>query len=639
MLSGDAQHPGQPLRWLTVLGKWLSNPVFAYVVLALGCIANLGALGVGWTMDDWLHQLYQAPYDQLEGLQSQPWDLFVFANGDPQRNQALIDSGIFPWWAHSEAKLAFFRPLSVFFHRLDYWLWPNHPELMYTHSLVWLLAATALTFFCARRWLGDTVANHGLSVAGLSLWLFALDDARGPAVGWIANRNALIALTLGLGTMLVYRRAQQADARKWDTKIAWILWLFTLLAGESGIAALGFLVGHALFLESEPPLKRLLRLAPYLAIFCLYLLLYSALGYGSASSDFYLSPLTRPGGFLAACLVRVPIILGALFGGGWSDLPAGLSVIYPGSAIYWSLGLALVFALVAWLAWPYWASQAAAKAMACGTALSVLLAACTFPADRSLGFAGVGASSLLAIYFWQALHHRGLPLLRRLALWLLIIVHAVVAPAWLPARARSMEYASRPIQHIHRSLPQGQALVDHTMVLLNPPTDPQAAFFTLYRLSKGYTTARSIRWLSSGTTALTVERVDPHTLRLTPDEGFLPRMSERMLRSIAQPFRIGEQIRTKGLRMTIDQITNDGRPAQVRMRFDRPLEDPHYLWARWNGHSFVPYHPPQIGAPDRLAATDIQSIFRELPKAPPVPPTLEDWHAKAQRISLPRQLP
>lgn len=603
---------------------------FPFLVIALALLACYQILGLDTAADDWLHQLYGAPTAQVEGLDPRPWDIFVFADGQPATNHALINAGIFPWWTDPQAKLAFFRPLSVFFTRVDSWFWADYPVMMHLHSLLWFGLALYALSQCYRRWIGDSIPQCGPAMAGLALWIFALDDARGPTVGWIANRNALIALSLGASTLWMHARALQSDAQPGDKAVALGIWGLALLAGESALGYLGYLAGHAIWLQKGPRLSRALSFAPYVAIALLYVVLRNFFGYGSFSSDCYLNPLTNFEGYIEQSWTRIPFLLASGLAGIWSDVPAGLATVYPSSLVYLVPGCLLAIGLVVYAGWPFWRNEPAAKAFALGSFCATLLCAATFPADRIMCPVSVGTAGLLAIAIWRGCAQPQGFWSRRGAMWLLFVLHALLGPACLPARSLSMNYATRPITRVHQSLPSDDALEDHTLILLNPPTDPQASFFMIYRLAKGLARPKHLRWLSAGATALSVTRLDAHTLRLVPAEGFLPTTSERMLRSLSRPFSVGDEIELDGLRITIESLTPDGRPAQVRCQFDRALEDPHFLWARWDGKQFVPYQPPRVGAPDSLPGHPILQSFDPLPSPPPPAWKVADWQQKAR---------
>src|SRR4051794_24733927 len=177
---------------------WLGARHAPWIVIAIGLALCAPALTADFTADDYVHRVLERPDTGIPGLHSRPLDLFVFADGNPADNVALRDQGLFAWWTDPQLRLAFMRPLSSATHALDHALWPDSAPLQLAHNLVWLgLALGGVWLFYRRfvnaRWIGV-----------LALALYAFDDARGPVVGWIANRNALVALVLALPVLLLH---------------------------------------------------------------------------------------------------------------------------------------------------------------------------------------------------------------------------------------------------------------------------------------------------------------------------------------------------------------------------------------------------------------------------------------------------
>ena len=85
----------------------------------------LPALGAGLSMDDYFHRAAltgRGPPNLCENLL---FNLFNFLPGDEAGRQALIDSGVYPWWAAPDLKGSFLRPVTAATHILDYKLWPD----------------------------------------------------------------------------------------------------------------------------------------------------------------------------------------------------------------------------------------------------------------------------------------------------------------------------------------------------------------------------------------------------------------------------------------------------------------------------------------------------------------------------------
>jgi hypothetical protein len=83
-----------------------------------------------------------------------------------------------------------------------------------------------------------------------------------------------------------------------------------------------------------------------------------------------------------------------------------------------------------------------------------------------------------------------------------------------------------------------------------------------------------------------------------------------MMRSARiDPFAVGDRIPLTGLTMEIESVTPDGRPLTALAHFVRSLDDPSLTWLRWEGHAYVAYRPPAIGARDTLPAVDFSKLL------------------------------
>jgi hypothetical protein len=69
-----------------------------------------------------------------------------------------------------------------------------------------------------------------------------------------------------------------------------------------------------------------------------------------------------------------------------------------------------------------------------------------------------------------------------------------------------------------------------------------------------------------------------------------------MLRSLARPLQRGEKVSLDEATFEVVELTPDGRPAEVRVRFERELSDPRLVFVRWGTHGYVPFRVPPPGA-------------------------------------------
>lgn len=580
------------------------------VVVLVGLALAAPALTADFSADDHLHRLISRDDPGVRGLEPRPFDLFVFASGDADATRALRDEGLYPWWTDPDVKMAFLRPVTSATHAADHALWPESSTAMLAHNLVWLALALAMAWlfyrrFAELRW-----------IAVLALALYAIDDARGPVVGWIANRNALVALVFAIPVLLAHDRWRR---ERW-THGGWVgplLLAIALGAGEAALAITAYLAAHALWLDRGPWRERLLALAPYAVVVVVWRVIYQLLGYGVAGSGIYLDPGADPAVFLAAAAHRVPLLLLGQLAAPWSDL-ASLYALMGGSVMATMVAFAVVvLAAIAVACARLLRVDPVSRFFATGMVLAAIPVASTFPADRLLGFVGLGAMGLVAQLFAAALERRDLLGARwprrafaMVVVGALVLVHVVGAPPLLVMRARSMVAVNRILDRADAGIPSDPSIADKTVVLVNPPNDAFAGYVHLMRQARHQVRPRRLYWLATGTAPLTLTRLDERTLRVAPSGGFLRHEIDQMLRTPRRPFRAGERIELTGLTIEIEAVDR-GRPLTVLARFDRPLEDPQLVWRRWDGRTYVPYQALRIGETEVFPAADLQKLLEE----------------------------
>jgi hypothetical protein len=158
-------------------------------------------------------------------------------------------------------------------------------------------------------------------------------------------------------------------------------------------------------------------------------------------------------------------------------------------------------------------------------------------------------------------------------------------------------------------LPPSETLAGRTVILVNPPSDLFAGYVVILRAAEGHPLP-PLHWLATGTSTVHLERLDERRLRVRLDGGFIPFVSEHMLRDPRRPFARGQEIRTSGVTLRIVDVTPDGRPAEIVASFDEPLDGAAYYWMAWSHARFVPYTPPPVGQAQTLAATRfIEAVF------------------------------
>lgn len=613
-MQGHAARPRSALRGVLIRGlaltqEWLARPGTSSIIAVIAVLLVTPSLRVGLILDDLFQQLMLRPDPGVAGLSYRPFDLFRFADGAPVTNHALMDEGVFPWWADPQARLSFFRPLSSFTHWLDSRMFPGHPALMHAHSLLWYGALVVVVGRVYRRFFGK--GWH----AGLALLLYALDHARGPVVAWIANRNAIIALTFALPALLCYdrwcKRREQRAAVLGPVSLG-----LGLLAGETALVVFAYLVAYAVCLDEGSWRARLGRLAPYLAVVAVWRIVYTALGYGADRSGLYLDPGHDPVGFAVAVFHRLPILLLGAFALPSSDLWDLYPLIAPAwKWPVWCLGVAVIGGMAGLLR-PLWKADRTVAFWSLGCLLATLPVCSAFPNDRLLMGTSLGAMAMVAA-FLGAFADRTYPgdvtsrRWARPAALGLALLHVALAPLLLPLRAHGVAALDTVLRRADATIPDSAAIAHQTVVLLNPPLDFFADYFPIYRAAEHRPRPRYLRWLATGVTDLRIERVDEWTLRVRPAAGYLSSSSQLMLRSLRHPLALGAIVSLTGTTFEVTRLTADGRPAELEVRFSVPLEDPSLRFLQWGAatHGYVPFVLPRPGQSVLVPAVDIGSAL------------------------------
>ncbi|HUQ01802.1 MAG TPA: hypothetical protein VM261_04865 [Kofleriaceae bacterium] len=579
--------------------------------MLVGLALAAPALTADFSADDHLHRVIAREDTNFDGLKSRPFDLFVFADGDAARTRTLRDDGVFPWWTDDDVKLAFFRPVTSATHAADHALWPESSTAMLAHNLVWLAIALGMVWLFYRRF------AEIRWIAVLALALYAVDDARGPVVGWIANRNALLAIAFAVPVILAHDRWRR-DGWTHGGWVGPLLLAFALGAGEASLAITAYLAAHALWLDRGTWRDRVLALAPYAAVVVAWRVAYQLLGYGVHGSGVYLDPGSDPVGFAGAAVERVPLLLLGQLGLPWSDLASLYPLMGAGVMTVMVLFAVAAVAAIGLACARLLRADPVSRFFATGMVLAAIPVASTFPADRLLGFVGLGGMGLVAQLLAAALRRRdllGTHRARRAAAMVVVVgmvlVHVVLAPPFLVLRARSMVAINRILDRADAGIPKDAALPEQTVILTNPPNDAFAAYVQLMREARHQVRPKRLYWLATGTSPVTLTRVDEHTLRVAPRDGFVRHEIDQMLRTPRRPFAIGERIALTGLTIEIETVdgAGHGRPLTVLAHFERPLEDSSLLWRRWDVVTYAPFSPPPVGASVTLPAADLGKML------------------------------
>jgi hypothetical protein len=591
------------LFWLARRGEKGLKAHHALALLA--ALLTAPALFGGLALDDHVLAVGARAPGSVPGLSAAPMSLFRFTSGRVADNQALIDQGVLlPWWSDLGHKNAFLRPLSSLTHLVDFQLYPDAPWLMHLHSLLWMVALVlVVAHVIARLESSETALGPFVTpAAGLAVLLFAIDDAHGMTVGWIANRNALIAATLTLPALSAHHRFVAHGWAK-GRLLGPACFALGLCAGETALAVLGYLLAHALVLDRGSLARRALHLVPYGVIFVGWRVVFGALGLGSAGSGAYHDPFGEPLGYAQALALHLPLLIGSQLGVPVADLwfwgePA-LQAFLLGVGALGALG-------VLGLAHRLLAANTLARFWMLGMLLSACAVAASAPSERLLLVPSVGGAALLA-HLVLALRagvngsaqggaSTALPLgVMKLALIGLVLVHGPVSLVALPVRAASMQVLSNAIAAVDASIARSPDITDKSVLVVNAPFDTLLSYVQVARAASGVPRPAHLQWLGTASSALEVTRIAERTLRVRPEHGYLGSTPERHYRGEPRSLGLGARVEHPAFTARVVSLTEDGRPAAVDFELKRAIDDPALVLLQHARGRLERFTPPPVG--------------------------------------------
>lgn len=547
----------------------LISPKLPQVLALLAVILTLPSLWVGLQFDDYLlEQSVRGSSSPVSAVN----EMFIFMKGDVQHAHENMEAGIYPWFALPEGKNAFWRPLSALTHWVDFRFWPHLPVLMHVENILWFALCVFLAALLYREFLPAPAA-------GLAALFFAVDDGHGYTVGWISNRNVLMAFVFGMLSLWLYHRYMQDAVRN---KIILLIggvacFALSILSAEAGIAVVGYLVAYVWVFHKSLP-KNWLALLPHLLVFGIWGYFYRLGDFGGWGTS-YIDPLQETLPFLLAVIERAPVL--------WLGLllcpPAEL---YPfmtnlGIKFLWvCAGMGLLVFLGIKL-YPLIRQNKNLQFLLAGAGFSILLSCSSLPANRLLFFGGFGGFAVLAVCL---LNTTELSWIKR-PLW---FVHLYLAVVLLPV----MSYSPRLYGNIEPAILS--APVRSVVVIVSAPSAFHADFFGLIRTRYGAESPERIWYLGSGLSPMIVDRPSERVLVINVPAGYISGF-DSVFRGGDHPMLKGQTVDLNGLQITVQEVTRDGRPAVVRFEFSEPLESQDYQWLIWESNRLVGWQPPEMG--------------------------------------------
>ena len=549
-----------------------NNPALWLSLLSLALLSP--ALFSGFMADDYLH------FALFHGLDRLPltddWSLFgmySFIDGNAERLAKLVEQGFMPWWTYEDFKYSFFRPIAEISHWLDYQLWPESPLMMHAHNLVWYFAVLLI--------LGKV---YGHLFDQKWVWLvafaiFALDSSHAVTVSWIANRNALIAATFALLSLLYFLRWVDSEGAESSNIILSVLFLFLgLLSAEIALSITPYFFAYAVFIDKRGPIRGLLAILPLAIASGVWLVVYKIGGYGASGvPSYYVDPLVNTAEFLERLQVRLPALLMSQ----WGLVPAEVTNFAGDTgriaALIAQAGLFVLLVIFS----PLVIRDKYLKFWLVGTVLSALPVCSAWPQDRNLMFIGIGGAAFIARFVQLVIEDNFSSLfvrvIRKSTLWVLVVTHLFLSPLLLPF----MSYAPK----LYGAPERNAALVDtanlnlegKSLVFLRAPlTIP--SYFNAIRYYGDLSMADQVWPLTTTNSDVTISIKDSHSIELHLHEGMLVADDQLVRDPSVSPIKKDEVFELQGMKIQVTGLNEQSLPERLIVTFEKRLDSPDLLF-------------------------------------------------------------
>jgi hypothetical protein len=310
--------------------------------------------------------------------------------------------------------------------------------------------------------------------------------------------------------------------------------------------------------------------------------------------------------------------------GQWSGIDPALnaSLSAPVSRALWIATL-LFLVLMGTMLIPLVRRNRVARFWSLGMLFAVVPAcAISVPSGRLLIFVGLGAFGLMAQFIGCVLDQaEWLPVRYawRVASWVfvffLIGMHAALSPVLVPFALVVQDPTFRALTDTGTTSQDER----RNMMVVNVPSPGHTLYLSSATSAYGQPTPERIRVLAPGYGSVDVTRVDSHTLTIRPANGYLVppgarggndgeplppahlaygyQQGDRFFRSSDHPIDLGYTVELTDMRVEVTALTEDGRPAEGRVEFAVPLEDPSLAWVQWDWEedTYVPFMLPDVG--------------------------------------------
>ncbi|MGA7119910.1 MAG: hypothetical protein WBY94_07435 [Polyangiaceae bacterium] len=564
-------------------------PLPAILVVAL--LLSLPSVAIGFYSDD-----YVLRTEVAHTVPSAPpaYDLYDFTGATPAENEARIASGTLPWWTSPGIRVHLLRPLASVLFALDVRVFGTAPLGYHLVSIAWYLALVGLVGTLLGRLLPRGTGN-------LATLIFAIDQAHVFPWGWASCRHMTIAATFSVASLLCLVRAREKSWRAGHWLSA-LLQALALTGGETALGGAAYALAYGVLgAPAQVPIRRRVALvAPMLAVTAVYLAVYAKAGAGAAHGGGYFSPLSEPDAFATAAARRLPVMLADATLG----VPADLSSVVPAGPFLVAAGLGClgVFALYR-STFPRVPPHArmALRWLVPGALLALLSVLGGFPGARLRLLPDVGFAALFGVLLWHGFVRvpqadGGAALwLRRALAGTFATIHLGLAPLLALLNTGLNAQIARKLEEVASDVAAIAVPGDRVFVLAG--SDPMVSIYppaVLLAWSTAWTrSCWSMASMAKGRQRFT--RTGPSTVVIEPQgTTFLVGAFETLFRSSDEPLRVGDLVSQCGAGYRVLDM-REGRPSEVELTLDVPLEDPHVHLLVWQEGHLRPMALPAVG--------------------------------------------
>jgi hypothetical protein len=301
--------------------------------------------------------------------------------------------------------------------------------------------------------------------------------------------------------------------------------------------------------------------------------------------------------FAKTFFLRMPLLLM----GQWTHISASTVGILISEKAALSIASILILVLVVMLAFLV-RKDRVARFWLVGMLLSLVPVTSTYPNNRLLLFAGLGAMGLMGQFIVHLKENDSvLPMSK---FWripaivfacYLVLIRCVLSPLLMPVNSYAMKAFGDPMTRAIKALPEENAMAARDLILVNPPDSLSPGLIWSVRMLEGRTLPRGLKMLSGGSVPVEIYREDLFTLRVRLQGGLFKDMFSQLFRSQQDdPITLNEEFQVRRMSATVTKLGKNG-PEEIVYRFSFPLESPEFKWLQWKDRTYVDFVPPAVG--------------------------------------------